>query len=138
MSQRAAHRCFVCGPANPLGLRLHFTLAGDEAHTDFVPGPHHVGYEGAVHGGILTAVLDDAMANLFALRGEEAVTMRMEVRFRRPVAPGVPLRVTGRVVRVKSRVVTAEARAVTHDGTVVAEAEGTFMRRPLEPSRAGV
>lgn len=126
---RDARWCFVCGPQNPLGLRLTFRVEGEEVQTVFVPGPHHVGYDGVVHGGILAAVLDDAMANLYFLRGEEALTTRMEVRFRREGRPGEPLSITAREVGRKGRFAKAQAVATNARGEVVAEAEGTFLCR---------
>lgn len=126
---RNALWCFVCGPQNPLGLRLIFHFRGEEVCTEFVPGPHHVGYDGVVHGGILAAVLDDAMANLFFLRGEEALTTKMEVRFRREGRPGEPLLITAREAGRRGQFAMARASAVNSRGEVIAEAEGTFLCR---------
>jgi uncharacterized protein (TIGR00369 family) len=129
---RDARWCFVCGPQNPLGLRLTFRAEGEEVQAVFVPGPHHVGYDGVVHGGILAAVLDDAMANLYFLRGEEALTTRMEVRFRREGRPGEPLSITAREVGRRGQFAKARAVATNTRGEVVAEAEGTFLCRSGE------
>ena len=129
---RDARWCFVCGPQNPLGLRLAFRVEGEEVQAVFVPGPHHVGYDGVVHGGILAAVLDDAMANLYFLRGEEALTTRMEVRFRREGRPGEPLSITAWEVGRRGQFGKARAVATNARGEVVAEAEGTFLCRSEE------
>lgn len=129
MMLREAQWCFVCGPQNPLGLRLTFQFEGEEIRTEFVPGPHHVGYDGVVHGGILAAVLDDAMANLFFLRGEEALTTRMEVRFRREGRPGESLTIVAREAGRRGQFAKARASAFNSAGELVAEAEGTFLCR---------
>ncbi len=125
-----ANRCFVCGPDNPAGLRLRFSLEGEAVVAEFVPREEHVGWEGVVHGGILAAVLDDAMGNVFYLRGYQALTARMEVRFRRPVRPGDRLRVRAWVAHQDGRTVTARAELV-RDGEVVCTAEGLFLRRSV-------
>lgn len=123
-----ANTCFVCGPGNPIGLRLRFRL--DEAgvcRSEFTPGPHHGGYDQVTHGGILFSALDDVMANWFFLQGARAYTARCEIRYRQPVPIGTPLLLEGRQVRKRGRVGYMEGRALLADGTVVAEAEGTFM-----------
>lgn len=124
-----ANTCFVCGPANPIGLRLRFRL--DEAgvcHTEFTPGPDHGGYDQVTHGGILFSALDDVMANWFFLQGTRAYTARCEIRYRQPVPLGTRLRLEGRCLRRRGAVAYMEGRAlVAADGSLAAEAEGTFM-----------
>ncbi|MBL8226350.1 MAG: PaaI family thioesterase [Chromatiales bacterium] len=127
-----ANRCFVCGPDNPLGLQLAFRL-DEENHcrTEFTPGPHHGGWDQLTHGGILYSALDDVMANWLFLQGLRAYTARCEVRYRKPHPLGVPLALTGRLVQRRGRVavMAGEARRAD-DGTLVAEAEASFMVEP--------
>ncbi|MDQ7859778.1 MAG: PaaI family thioesterase [Armatimonadota bacterium] len=126
---RDASSCFVCGRDNPIGLHVAFRTEDGRVVGEFTPSALHVGFAGIVHGGILAAVLDDAMAALGYMRGEPTVTARLAVRYRRPARPGEPLRVeaseTGR------RGALQQARAVLRaaDGAVVAEAEGTLAAR---------
>lgn len=127
---RAADYCFVCGPENPVGLRLRFRQEGQAVAAEFVPREEHVGWQGVVHGGILAAVLDDAMGNVFYLRGYQALTARMEVRFRRPVRPGDRLRVRAWVAAEDGRTITARAE-LERDGEVVCSGEGVFLRGSL-------
>lgn len=129
-----ANRCFVCGPDNPSGLRLVFRREGEAVVAEFVPREEHVGWEGIVHGGILAAVLDDAMGNVFFLQGYQALTARMEVRFRRPVRPGDRLRVRAWVDREDGRTLTTRAELV-RDGEVVCSARGVFLRNSLREVR---
>lgn len=127
---RDASTCFVCGPANPIGLRVRFSRQDGRIVGEFTPGDLHVGFAGVVHGGILAAVLDDALAWLGYDQGEPRVTARLAVRYRRPARPGEPLRVeaeeTGR------RGPLRHGRAVLRDGAgvVVAEADATMAAAP--------
>jgi len=125
---RSAHGCFACGPENPIGLRLRFARDGGRVRAEFTPGPQYQGYEGVVHGGIIAAALDDAMANLFHMQGQETVTARLEVRYRREAPIGVRLIVTAGLVRERGRVFSAEASLELPDGTCLAEGRGTFVR----------
>lgn len=121
-----AARCWVCGPENSQGLRIPLTVDGEVLRTTFTPQPHHQGYDGITHGGIISAVLDDLMANCFYQRGETAYTVKIEVRFKQFCPTGKPLHVEAWVVNRRGRFATAEAVARLDDGTLVAEASGTF------------
>lgn len=125
---RDARRCFVCGPDNPIGLRLEFRPYQDGVQATFVPTDLHVGYEGLVHGGILAALVDDALANIWFVRGQPAVTGKIEVRFRRPVRPGDRLVVTARPTGSRGGLHTGRVE-ITRDGTVVAEGAGVVAVR---------
>ncbi|MDA1000325.1 MAG: PaaI family thioesterase [bacterium] len=123
-----ANGCFVCGSENPIGLRLAFRLEGDVCRSEFTPGPHHQGYDGVTHGGILYSALDDVMANWLFLQGTRAYTARCEVRYRDPVPVGTPLHLEARMLRKKGRFVILEGKATRAEGGApVAEAESTFL-----------
>lgn len=129
-AMRDGSGCFACGQENPVGLRLRFTADGDTVRAEFTPGPHYQGYDGVVHGGIVAAALDDAMAQLFHMKGQESRTARLEIRFRREAPVGQPLVVTARLTGERTRLFTAEAALSLPDGTRLADARGTFFRGP--------
>jgi acyl-coenzyme A thioesterase PaaI-like protein len=121
--------CFACGQTNPIGLRLRFEPDRDEGiRAEFTPGPQYQGYEGVLHGGIVAAALDDAMANLFHLRGRETMTARLEIRYRREAPIGRRLVVTAKTTGERGRFFTAEATLALPDGTCLAEARATLAR----------
>ncbi|MBI5190728.1 MAG: PaaI family thioesterase [Nitrospirae bacterium] len=130
MQLKDDHHCFVCGRENPAGLRLVFELDREARSitTVFVPEKTHQGYEGVVHGGLISAVLDEAMTKLAFSLGMDAVTGRLTVRFKRPLMVGERMSVTGRLTKESGRAIEAEAVGVKDDGTVVAEAQGLLMR----------
>src|SRR3970282_925085 len=121
---RDASRCFVCGRDNPIGLKLRFAREGEGVRAEFTPSDLHVGYEGLVHGGILAALIDDALANIWFTKGLEAVTARIEVRFRKEVRPGERLIVTAVPTGSKSGMATARAEGARADGEGVAGGAG--------------
>jgi uncharacterized protein (TIGR00369 family) len=131
------HGCFGCGRLNPHGLRLRFDRDGDGVRAPFTPRPVDEGYDGVVHGGIVATLLDEAMAWSCYAQDAWVVTATIEVRFRRPVAVGVPLRALGRVVRDRGRLLDAagELRRAADD-LLLAEATATFARVPEEQARA--
>ena len=118
--------CFVCGPENSRGLHLKFHLSDGLCRTRFVSNSHHQGYDGWVHGGVLGAVLDDAMANWLYLQNLHAVAGRLTFRFRTPVAIGTPLQVEGRLIKRRGKVAQMAAEARDPSGQKVAEADGAY------------
>jgi len=90
--------CFVCseGHAHGLGLRFHHTKDGVVCFTAISNA--FCGFDGMVHGGIISTLMDEAAAYaLFARHGKLGVTREMSTRFLKPVATGTQLRVVGRV-----------------------------------------
>ncbi len=126
---RDNQRCYVCGKKNPNGLAVDFAIdrAGRSITARFVPRADHQGYEGIVHGGILSSLLDEAMAKLAFSLGIPAVTAEITVKFKAPAAPGDELSVSGRLMQETHRLIQAEAR-IERGPVVIAEATGKLLR----------
>lgn len=123
-----ANECFVCGPENPVGLRIVFRMEGDLCQAAFTPGPQYVGYDEMTHGGIMFSALDDVMANWWFLQGARAHTAKCEIRYRQPVPVGTELLLTGRLEQRKGRVAIMHGQAVrASDNKIVADARASFM-----------
>lgn len=139
LAAREDHGCFGCGGLNPLGLRLRFRRLGDNSGVwaAYTPRVEDEGYGGMVHGGIVTTLLDEAMAWAIAAGGVWAVTAKIGVRFRRPAESGVALRTSGRVVADRGRMIeTAGELRRAGDGLLLAEATATFARVEEEQAAA--
>ena len=129
------HWCFACGRANPQGLHLDFEVSRDRAQTRFVPRREHTGYDGTVHGGIVTALLDETMGWAIFHQGVWGVTARLSVTFRRPAQVGEALVVTGEVTRQTHRSVETRGELRDEAGDVLAEADALFLLMPEERRR---
>lgn len=120
--------CFACGKDNPIGLKLKFKITEDECSTTFVPERQHQSYDGRMHGGLISTLLDETMGNFLYLRdGRAAYTAKMEVRFRQPVLIGEKVTVIARVKKQKGRLVEMESKMIKEDGILAAEAEAKMM-----------
>jgi len=126
------HWCFACGRANPQGLHLDYDVARDRAETRFTPRREHTGYDGFVHGGIVTALLDETMGWAIFHQGVWGVTARITVTFRQPVAVDASLTVIGTVAKQTRRAVETRGEVRDASGALLAEADATFLVMPEE------
>jgi uncharacterized protein (TIGR00369 family) len=130
------HWCFACGRLNEGGLHLDFDVSRGRAETACVTERRHQGYDGAVHGGIVAALLDETMGWAIFHEGIWGVTARLNVTFRQPVPVGERLRIVGEVARERSRAIeTHGAVSRASDGAVLAEAEAVFVLMPDDRRR---
>ena len=139
--QPSSRSCFVCGRDNAAGLRSRWTSdrAAGEVRATLVLAEQFQSYPGLAHGGIVAALLDEAMVRSLLLEGafdDLMVTARMEVAYRRATPTSSPITVVGRIVKRGASRATAEAEIRLEDGTVAAEAEGLLTRPPPEVAAA--
>ncbi|MBA7564905.1 MAG: PaaI family thioesterase [Dehalococcoidia bacterium] len=123
---KESDKCFVCGPKNPIGLKLNFSFDGQEVKANFTPGEYHQGWAGLVHGGIISCLLDEAMSYAALYSGVNSLTARMQTRFKRSLPIDEPLTVTGSVTRKTRRLVETKAELKLADDTLVAESTATM------------
>ncbi len=115
--------CFICGKGNTEGLRLSFEETDNGVSAEFILRRQYQGYKGIIHGGLIAAILDEAMVKAANLRGFNAITAEIIVRFRNPLSVGEKARVKGKVVRESRRLIVAEA-VINKEDVIIAEAEG--------------
>jgi uncharacterized protein (TIGR00369 family) len=119
--------CFVCGVDNPIGLHLQFTDEEWASSAEFITRPEFQGYQGILHGGIMSTLLDEIMARPLNAKGISAVTAKLEVRFRQAVPIGTKITVRGELVSQRGRLYEMKAALTREDGESAAEATATFM-----------
>jgi uncharacterized protein (TIGR00369 family) len=123
--------CWICGEKNPGGFQLKFDLNKNERtmRTSFIPTETYQGYDGIVHGGILSALLDEAMAKLAFELGYNAVTAMLNIRFKSPAKVKEKLMVRGEITEVNRKLVLAKATIHREDGTLIAEGDSKLVRK---------
>ena len=116
--------CFVCGRKNPRGLHMRFYDNGrDEVVSDYLVPDDFQSYPGIVHGGVVAAMLDEAVCRV-AMIGDHhhfMMSVKLEVKYRHPVPTGQPLSIVGRAVRLRGRLGKAVGEIILPDGKVAAE-----------------
>jgi uncharacterized protein (TIGR00369 family) len=137
LAVREDHWCFGCGRQNPIGLKLTFYEDGEQVWAPWTPQREHQGYEGIVHGGLITTVLDEVMGWAIYVRQLWAVTGSMNVRFRKPVPVGEALTARAWVASVSGRKVDVRAQLTRNsDGQILADATALFIRVSEEQASA--
>jgi len=131
--------CPVCGDreVNPATLAVRWEW--DEARRcvvgRFRPGAEHAGYEGRLHGGILSALLDECLAWACAVqRRTYCMTGELSVRFKVPASLGETIEITGRALTSWGPYVRAEGEARAPRGELIATASSTFATLSREES----
>jgi acyl-coenzyme A thioesterase PaaI-like protein len=133
--QPNSRHCFVCGLQNPFGLKITFYQTGpDEVTAEYTVDETYEGYPGVVHGGIVAAMLDEAAGR--AYMGVDPprfmYTARLDVRYRKNVPSGQPLRLVGRGTRLRGRMAEAQSALYSPEGELLAEAEALLVDIPGE------
>ena len=131
-------RCFGCGPANTLGLRIRSFPSHDDPEqlvAEWRPSPQHEAFSGVVNGGIIGTLLDchsnwTSAWHLMGRRGVErppvCVTADYHVRLLRPTPTAGPVTLQSRVVEATDERVTVEA-TLSAGGRPAATCRGTFV-----------
>ncbi len=116
-------RCFVCGKDNERGLKLSFISENGKTVSEFSLRKDFQGYKDIIHGGILTAILDEAMIYAAIAEGLNPVTAEITVRFKQPLHSDKPSLVEAELTRSNGRIIEARSRISDKaSGTLIAEA----------------
>ncbi len=135
--QRSSRTCFLCGRQNDVSLKMTWyndREAQQVKATVTVP-EHFNGYPGVVHGGVVAAILDETSGRAVMLDGDTdglMVTLKLEVKYRRPTPTGEPLTAVGWVLRQTESRAKVAGQIRLSDGTVTAECEAVVVRPPQE------
>ena len=135
--QPNSRMCFLCGLQNPVGLKLAFydDLEAGQVRSEFTVPDEYQGYPGVVHGGIVSAILDETAGRAVMLGGKDDnlfATLRFTIRYRRPTPTNTPLTALGWVTREGGVSTKAAGEIRLPDGTVTAECESLLGPVPDE------
>lgn len=118
--------CFGCGKENPIGLKLEFVEKDECYSTTFIPRNEHQGYDGIMHGGLVSTILDEVMARYINQKGFNAVTARLDIRFRQPTPIGQQLTAVAKIAGKRGNMYELVSEIMLPDGTVTAQGKATI------------
>ena len=126
--QKTHKNCFICGNENPWSLGLKFQEMNDNwIYSEFQAHDKLQGYDGILHGGIISSLLDAAMTHCLFHRGIQAVTGELLVRFLHPTVCDSKLKVRARILFEKIPLYVVESELICED-EVMARAKAKFIQ----------
>jgi acyl-coenzyme A thioesterase PaaI-like protein len=131
--QPNSNHCFVCGRANQYGLHLEFFETGPgEVVVEYTVPEQFQGYPGVVHGGVVAAMLDEVTGRVHmgGYPPRFMFTAKLEIRYRKNVPIGQPLKIVGRAGTSRDRTATSTAQIFGPDDELLAEAEALLVNVP--------
>jgi len=131
-------RCFVCGMLNDSGTKAEFYNCmredGEQVLiTKITPNEVHQSYPNRMHGGVISALLDESIGRSIQYAHPDiwAVTMHLNVTFRKPVPLDQILYIESKITNIGSRAFEGEGKIFIGD-TTLANATAKFFRVPFE------
>ena len=120
--------CFACGVDNPHGLHLRVEKDGENgARAQFIAAEKYRGWSNFIHGGIISLIFDELLGWTTRYAGFDAMTARLEIRYRNPVPLGATVDFKAERERIVRGLLDVRLSARMKDGTVVAEGKGRMM-----------
>lgn len=132
--QRNSKMCFICGMNNEQGIKAQFYSMEDKSVvTLFKYNKFNQSFPGRVHGGIISAMLDELGFRALWSYGKAGfgVTMDLNTKYRKPIPYDVKLIGRGVVTYFNSSFLKADAEIYLLDGTLLASGEMTYRILPL-------
>jgi acyl-coenzyme A thioesterase PaaI-like protein len=134
--QPNSRHCFICGLENPIGLKLHiYQTEPGVIETTYIAPDHFQGYPGVLHGGIVAAILDEISGRAHMGDPSEPrfmFTGKIEVKYRKNVPIGRPLKIIGKAGKSKGKMAEGWAGIYDETGFLLAEAKTLLIDVPNE------
>jgi acyl-coenzyme A thioesterase PaaI-like protein len=121
-----ADRSALIGRSNPIAPPMRLVPEGEVSVGLVTFGPVYEGAPGWVHGGLVSAAVDQVLGYAQLRRGVSSVTGSLTVHYRRPTPLNHELRIEARFVSASGRESRLAAKVLDGDRLLV-EAEGLFI-----------
>ncbi|WP_251182168.1 PaaI family thioesterase [Anaerocaecibacter muris] len=133
--QNNSHMCLICGMNNSAGVRGQFYNMEDGSVGGlFTFREEHQSYPGRVHGGMLATMIDELAGRVLWVDCPDkiAVTMDINVKYRKPVPYNTPLKGRGMYTERLSRAYSAKCYIMDMDNNILAEGIAKYLILPVE------
>jgi acyl-coenzyme A thioesterase PaaI-like protein len=110
---------------------MHF-YSGDDGcvYAEYTPRDEHQSYPGIMHGGLITAMLDELIGRTAIASDLWCMTGELTVRFKKPVPIGAVLKLKGEITKKTGRILEGRGEIRLPDGTLAVQATGTYIKIP--------
>jgi acyl-coenzyme A thioesterase PaaI-like protein len=134
--QPNSRMCFICGLENPVGLQLKiYEVKPGVIQSTYTAPDHFQSYPGILHGGIVATILDEISGR--SQMGDPSAsrfmfTAKLEIKYRKNVPIGKPLKIVGKAGKVRGRMAEAWAGIYDEDGNLLAEGNSILVDIPTK------
>lgn len=132
--QYLAKMCFVCGTHNDAGLKTkYYVLENDRILGIFHGMDIHQSYPNRMHGGIIAALLDEAVGRALQINEPTAwaVTIELTIKYHKPVPLNQTLYVVG-WLSSHGRIFNGEGYIMDLNHHILASCQSKYMRQNAE------
>lgn len=138
--QTNSEMCIICGMKNEAGVKAPFYEMEDGSVVSvFCYHDCHQSYPERTHGGLISTMLDEIIGRAIWVSEPDiwAVTMDINVKFRKPVPYEEELLAYGKVTKNSKRFYSGVGYILDKDQNILAEATANYIKLPLSKIATG-
>lgn len=123
--------CFVCGTQNPFGLNTRFYALENDILVGITTGKYeHNSYPGRMHGGIISALLDETIGRALQIRDKDqfGVTVDLHIKYMKPTPLEEKLYVFGKICGENRFTFKGVGYLVSESGTICARGDAIYFK----------
>lgn len=130
--------CFGCSQKNPLGLKLKFMENDEYIQAVWHPVEYYQGYPNVLHGGIISALLDELGAWCISVKaGTAGVTTEINIKYIAPVYLNKgEITMKARIIEQKDKNAKVHCQLFNSQSKLCAEAVADFFLYPLDVAKS--
>lgn len=141
--QRNSKMCIICGLDNEYGVNAPFyNMEDGSVMSVFQYKSQHQSYPGRVHGGLITAMLDEmGLRSLWAKDLSEdtfGVTLSLDTKYRKPVPYETDLIARGIIVKETSKFFITDASIMDIRGEILANGMIKYIKMDTDRIAEGI
>lgn len=133
--QNNSKDCIICGLENESGLKASFyNMEDGSVGSLFTFKFNHQSYPDRVHGGMISALLDELAGRALWVTDPDlvGVTGSLTVKYKNPVPYEKELKGRGYITSRRGRIFTAKAEILDETNTILATGEATYIILPYD------
>jgi uncharacterized protein (TIGR00369 family) len=120
-------QCFICGDESAKGFHIHFHPDDNGVYARYTCQRYHEGWPGIQHGGVTSAILDEASGYIPHFMNVPTVTAALNITFHAPILVGEHLEVRSKASKVTRHLIQVEASIRNDAGELKASSTAKMM-----------
>lgn len=129
--QHVSKDCFVCGTYNEGSLNTKFyELENGDLMSISTPTKIHQSYPDRMHGGVISAILDEIIGRAIMILEPETwgVTVELNIKYKKPVPLDKQVKAVARINRNTRLLFEGTAEIVLEDGSIAATGHAKYVK----------